>query len=277
MRIRTIDAFANQPFQGNPAGVCLLSMSQWPDETWMEQVAAELNHSDTAFAFPMPPGADADWALRWFTPTGEVNLCGHATLATAHALFSDDLLRNGRVRFATKSGVLTANVTEDGEITLDFPVIPTKPISVPEGASEALGVSIVACWDTGAFGALVAEVADEETVRNLAPDAAAIEGLEAKAVVVTAPADDAARGYDFVSRVFAPAMGISEDPVTGSAHTALVHLWSARLNRSELTGFQVSPRSGLVRTQLKGDRVLLTGRAVTVLDGTLFADPPGID
>ncbi|MGA5702835.1 PhzF family phenazine biosynthesis protein [Peterkaempfera bronchialis] len=269
MRLRVIDAFTDRPFSGNPAAVCLLDLPDWPQDTWMQQVAAELNLSETAFARPLPPGGEADWALRWFTPAVEVDLCGHATLATAHALHSDGSLPEGSVRFATRSGVLTAQAAPDGVLTLDFPASPADPVPVPEGIAAALGTAVLAAYDTGALGDLLVEVADETAVRSLDPDLAALARLRVRGVVATAAADDPAAGYDFVSRFFAPAVGIPEDPVTGSAHTALAPLWSARLGRPDLVGLQASARSGLVRTRLRGDRVLLSGHAVTVLDGTL--------
>ncbi|MFJ6216924.1 PhzF family phenazine biosynthesis protein [Streptomyces sp. NPDC092296] len=270
MRIRIIDAFSDRPFAGNQAAVCLLDRPEWPADGWMQQVAAELNLSETAFAHPLPAGGAADWALRWFTPAVEVDLCGHATLATAHALHGDGALPpGGTVRFATRSGVLTARAAPGGGLTLDFPAAPARPVPVPEGVAAALGVPVTAAYDTGALGDLLVEVADEATVRALAPDLAAVARLGTRGVIVTAAAEDPAAGHDYVSRFFAPAVGIAEDPVTGSAHTALAPLWSARLGRTDLTGLQASARSGLVRTALRGDRVLLTGDAVTVLDGEL--------
>jgi PhzF family phenazine biosynthesis protein len=239
----------------------------------MRQVAAEMNLSETAFARPLPPGADADWALRWFTPAVEVNLCGHATLATAHALHSDRGTA-GTVRFSSRSGVLIAHTRDDGDITLDFPAAGTAEVPVPDGLVRALGATPDGCYDTGALGDLLTVFGDEASVRALAPDQGALarmsgaEGI--RGVIVTAAADDPAGGYDFVSRFFGVAAGIAEDPVTGSAHTALAPYWSELLGRAELTGLQVSARTGLVRTAVRGDRVHLTGRAVTVLDGTLL-------
>ncbi|MEV4413200.1 PhzF family phenazine biosynthesis protein [Catellatospora sp. NPDC049609] len=267
MRIRIIDAFTDRPFGGNPAGVCVLDGDSFPDDTWMQRVAAELNLSETAFAHAR---GGQDWALRWFTPLTEVNLCGHATLATTHAL-AEDGLAAATVRFDTRSGILAATVAADGSITLDFPRSPVIPIEALPGTAEALGVPVVASYDTGALADLLVEVADEHTVRTMAPDLAAVARLATRGVIVTAQAADPASGYDFVSRFFGPAVGVPEDPVTGSAHTALAPLWSARLGRDELVGLQASARSGLVRTGLRGDRVDLTGRAVTVLDGNLAA------
>jgi PhzF family phenazine biosynthesis protein len=272
MRIRIIDAFTDRPFAGNPAAVCLLDGDAWPDEGWMRRVAAEMNLSETAFAHPLPAGAGADWALRWFTPTVETNLCGHATLATAHALHGDGAT-DGTVRFGSRSGVLVAHAHQDGSITLDFPAAPAAEAPVPDGLADALGATPEAAYGTGALGDLLVVLADEATVRALTPDVAALAGLAdrdgVRGFIVTAAASDPRRGYDFVSRFFAPAQGIPEDPVTGSAHTALAPYWSARLGRDALTGLQASARTGLVRTAVHGDRVHLTGRAVTVLDGTL--------
>lgn len=272
MRIRIIDAFTDRPFAGNPAAVCLLDTGNWPDETWMQQVAAEMNLAETAFAHSAPAGADVDWALRWFTPTVEVDLCGHATLATAHALH-DDRGIPGTVRFGSRSGVLVAHTHHDGTITLDFPAAPVVEAVVPDGLADALGAILDATYGTGALGDLLAVVPDESAVRGLAPDFTALARLARRegirGVIVTAAASDPDGGYDFVSRFFAPAVGIPEDPVTGSAHTALAPYWSGRLGRDGLTGLQASPRTGLVHTAVHGDRVHLTGRAVTVLDGTL--------
>lgn len=273
MRIRIVDAFTDRPFSGNPAGVVLLDTDPFPDAGWMARVAAEVNHAETAFAHRLPAAADADWALRWFTPVTEVPLCGHATLATAHVLWSTGAAA-GPLRFATRSGVLTATAGEDDTITLDFPTAVVTAVDASGPVSAALGVEVVSLHDTGTTsGKYLAELADEKTVRALAPDLAAIAALDRRGVIVTAGAEDAAGGYDFVSRMFAPAVGIDEDPVTGSAHTALAPFWSARLGRDELTGYQASARGGLVRTALRGDRTRLTGHAVTVIDGVLHAEP----
>ncbi|HZZ47213.1 MAG TPA: PhzF family phenazine biosynthesis protein [Pseudonocardia sp.] len=270
MRIRIIDAFVTDgPFTGNPAGVCVLAEPRWPDEGWMQQVAAEMNLSETAFTHPRASDPDADWALRWFTPLAEVNLCGHATLATAHALDRDGKV-SGPVRFATRSGVLGATVGDDGRVALDFPAATVSPTAPPADLAESLGVPVLKAYTTGSLGDLVVEVADESTVRAARPDYAALAALPHRGVVVTSVAPDGA-SYDFVSRFFAPRVGVHEDPVTGSAHTALAPLWSQRFGRSELLGLQASRRSGLVHTVLDGERVHLSGQAVTVLDGTLHA------
>ncbi|MEU6312048.1 PhzF family phenazine biosynthesis protein [Streptomyces sp. NPDC047014] len=275
MRIRTVDAFTDRPFHGNPAGVLLLD-SGFPADSWLQQVAAEMNLSETAFAHPLPPGGDADWALRWFTPAGEVDLCGHATLATAHVLATAGLA-TGLIRFSARCGVLTAETAADGTITLDFPTSSLIPVPAPGSVDHALGgVPILSVHDTSAhIGDLVVELPDERTVRELEPDHGALRAFAKRGVIVTAAAEDPSRGYDFVSRGFFPAFGIDEDPVTGSAHTALAPFWAQRLGRTELTGLQGGARQGLVRVTLAGERTLLTGRAVTVLDGELLTSPPG--
>lgn len=273
MRIRIIDAFAERAFTGNPAGVCLLDSDSWPDEGWMQLVAAELNLSETAFARPIRTDGEAGdtgthWGVRWFTPRTEVDLCGHATLATTHAMVESGLV-NGVVTFACRSGVLTAQPHADGTITLDFPAHQPTPVIAALGLSEALGAPVIGAYDTGALGDLLVEVADEHTVRHLVPDLGVLATLPLRGVIVTAAAIDPDSGYDFVSRFFGPAVGVPEDPVTGSAHTALAPFWSARLGRDTLVGLQASQRTGLVRCRLAGERVLLTGRAITVLDGEL--------
>jgi PhzF family phenazine biosynthesis protein len=265
VRIRVIDAFTAEPFAGNPAGVCLLS-DGFPDDAWMQSVAAEMNHSETAFAHPRE---DGDWNLRWFTPKVEVKLCGHATLATTHALHSDGLVADS-VRFHCLSGVLTAQVGD--EITLDFPASPPQAIVAPAGVAEALGATPAEIHGTGALNDLLAVFEDEAQVRALEPDFAAVFRIsDFRAIIATAPGSN---GFDYVSRFFAPRVGIDEDPVTGGAHTALAPYWATRLGRDPLVGFQASPRGGIVGTSVHGDRVRLRGRAVTVLDGTLAVNIP---
>jgi PhzF family phenazine biosynthesis protein len=262
MRIRIIDAFTDRPFAGNPAAVCLLDGPDWPPASWMQQVAAEMNLAETAFAHPAPEGG---WALRWFTPTVEVDLCGHATLATTHALYEDELL-SGPVRFTTRSGELRAEVDAAGRITLDFPIAVLTPTSAP----DVPGVSVIAAYETGSLGDLLVEVPDEQAVRSAEPDLAAIIRLPYRGVIVTAAGEG---DHDYVSRFFAPGTGVAEDPVTGSAHTALAPFWSARLGTARLVGLQASRRGGFVHTTVAGDRVLLAGGAVTVLDGELRVKP----
>ncbi|OIJ84795.1 PhzF family phenazine biosynthesis protein [Streptomyces colonosanans] len=269
MRIRIVDAFTDRPFAGNPAGVLLLDA--FPDDGRLQDVAREVNHAETAFAHRLPEGGEADWALRWFTPATEVAMCGHATLATAHVLRTTGA-HEGPVRFATRSGVLSATPHDDGSITLDFPTARLTPVAVPEGVAEALGAEPLTAFDTGPnVGDLLLELADEKTVLGLSPDLKALTRHSQRGIISTAQAEDPSRGYDFVSRCFFPNVGIDEDPVTGSAHTALAPYWSERLGRADLTGLQASARSGRVRTGLRGDRTLLTGRAVTVIEGELLA------
>jgi PhzF family phenazine biosynthesis protein len=271
MRIWIVDAFAERPFAGNPAGVCLLDSGDWPEAEWMRQVAAELS-CETAFARPLADEASADWALRWFTPAAESNLCGHATLATAHILRPEPAAR-WTVRFASQFGILIAWARDDGTISLDFPAASVTVVPAPAGLDNALGVKLAATYRTGALGDLLAVAGDEATVRGLRPDFTAVERLTRRegirGIILTSAATNPDRGYDFVSRYFAPAGGIPEDPVTGSAHTALGPYWSQRLGRNSLAGLQASARTGLVATTVLGDRVHLNGQAVTVLEGTL--------
>ncbi|MFC9681568.1 PhzF family phenazine biosynthesis protein [Streptomyces sp. NPDC056948] len=272
MRIRIVDAFTDRPFSGNPAGVMLLNDADaFPDDSRLQNIALEVNHAETAFAHPLPEGGEADWALRWFTPAAEVAMCGHATLATAHVLYTTGA-HEGPVRFATRSGVLVAAPAADGSVTLDFPTAPLTRVDPPRGLAEALGAEPLTVLDTGPnVGDLLVELADEKTVHGLAPDFKALAAHSTRGVIATARAEDPAQGYDFVSRCFFPNLGIDEDPVTGSAHTALAPFWSERLGRPGLTGLQASRRSGHVRTELRGERTLLTGRAVTVIEGELLA------
>ncbi|MFF7449560.1 MULTISPECIES: PhzF family phenazine biosynthesis isomerase [unclassified Streptomyces] len=268
MRIRIVDAFTDRPFAGNPAGVLLLDA--FPDDHQMQNIALEVNHAETAFAHRLPEGGAADWALRWFTPRTEVALCGHATLATAHVLHTTGA-HEGPVRFATRSGVLVATPGEDGSITLDFPTAPLTSVEVPDGVGTALGAAPLSAFDTGPnVGDLLVELADEKTVHALTPDHRALGAYSERGIIATARAENPGLGYDFVSRCFFPNVGIDEDPVTGSAHTALAPFWSERLGRTDLTGLQASPRAGRVRTRVVGERTLLTGRAVTTIEGDLL-------
>ncbi len=263
--MRTVDAFTDRPFGGNPAAVVLLD--ETPTDEWMAALARETNVSDTAFVI-RERSSDADFRLRWFTPTVEVDLCGHATLASAHCLFEDG--EPAPIRFATRSGVLSVSRRPDGSLAMDFPAWPPTEIEVRAAASEALGAPVEWTGRSDNEFFLLALVADERSVRDLNPDLAAVSGLDASAVIATGPADQG-QDFDFVSRLFAPKAGIPEDPVTGSSHTVLAPFWAARLGRTSLVGLQASQRSGLVGVELNGDRVTITGRAVTVLDGALSA------
>lgn len=257
-----VDAFTDRPFAGNPAAVCLLDRPRETD--WMQALAAELNLPETAFVT-----AEADgFGLRWFTPTIEVDLCGHATLATAHALWQERRLTpEATARFHTRSGLLTAARRGDDWIELDFPAEPAVAAAPPPALAAALGVT--AKWvGRNRFDWLV-EVDAAAVVRGLAPDLARLATVPTRGVIVTASSDEL--GVDFVSRFFAPRAGIPEDPVTGSAHCCLGPFWAVRFGRTELTGYQASPRGGTVRVRLAGDRALLAGRAVTVFRGELTA------
>ena len=261
LRIIQVDAFTDRPFAGNPAAVCLLPKPAEP--AWMLDVAREMNLAETAFL--VRRGNDFD--LRWFTPAVEIDLCGHATLASAHVLWEDGQLKpSAQARFHTKSGLLTADARGDW-IELDFPATPAPPAPTPPGLVEALGTT-ARFVGRSRFDYLV-EVDDEFTVRRLDPDLSAIGRLDARGVIVTSKANG--NGYDFVSRFFAPQAGVPEDPVTGSAHCALAPYWTAKLGKPELTGFQASARGGIVRVRVAGDRVRLGGQAVTVLRCELTA------
>jgi PhzF family phenazine biosynthesis protein len=255
-----VDAFTNRPFTGNPAAVCLLPRAR--DDHWMQQVALEMNLAETAFLVRGPDGFD----LRWFTPGAEVDLCGHATLASAHVLWEEGHLKPSEAaRFHTRSGLLTATRRGD-HIWLDFPATPVSPAAPPEGLEVAIGRKATLVGRT-VFDYLV-DLESEAAVRSLAPDMSLIAGIPCRGVIVTAPSDDTR--YDFVSRFFAPGLGIPEDPVTGSAHCGLAPYWSTRLGKDEMVGYQASARGGTVLVRVAGDRVHLGGQAVTVLRGEII-------
>jgi PhzF family phenazine biosynthesis protein len=260
-----IDSFTNEPFRGNPAAVCLLDEPL--DEARMQAIAAEMNLSETAFVVP----GDGAYDLRWFTPKLEVVLCGHGTLASAHALYETGRADRGEaVRFSTRwRGTLVASSSDDG-IALDFPAAPPTPKAAPPGLAEALGATPVAVGVNDLHH--VVELADATAVARLMPDITALERIEAvESVVVTARADEP--GIDFVSRYFAPRYGIAEDPVTGSAHTSLGPWWAERLGTTLLVGKQLSERTGIVHVRVghpAPDRVTITGQAVTVWRGELL-------
>ncbi len=266
LRITQVDAFTNQPFAGNPAAVCILPKAAEP--SWMLNVAREMNLAETAFLVRQTDGYD----LRWFTPAVEVDLCGHATLASAHVLWEDGVLKpEAQARFHTKSGLLTAD-RRDGLIELDFPATPASAALPPAGLIEAVGAKATFVGRSR-FDYLV-EVDSEATVRVLDPDLGALSRVEARGVIVTSRADPKS-AFDFVSRFFAPRSGVPEDPVTGSAHCALTPYWSAKLGKKELRAFQASPRGGELRLRLVSDRVRIGGQAVTVLRGELTTDNMG--
>ncbi len=259
--IYMVDAFAERPFSGNPAGVCPLEVE--PEAAWMQSLAMELAQSETAFVWPRGEG----FALRWFTPTTEVDLCGHATLATAHVLWTSGRLDPGRAaRFETRSGELLCRRLADGRIELDVPEQAPWACDPPPDLERALGTA--PRWSGRNRMDWFVELSDEAAVRALAPRPDAISSLGLRGLIATALAPEG-RGYDFVSRFFAPQSGVPEDPVTGSAHCALGPFWCQRLGRAKLTGFQASRRGGQVEVEPRGARVLLRGRAVTVLEGAL--------
>jgi len=254
-----VDAFTGRPFAGNPAAVCLLERAA--DPGWMQAVGAEMNLSETAFVWPVADG----FGLRWFTPVTEVDLCGHATLASAHVLWQHGGLRHdSAARFHTRGGVLAAR-REDGHIVLDFPACPARPAVAPPGLLESLGIPAREVFCCGSR--YLVEVADEDTLRGLRPDFPALARVDLHGVMVTTRSSQPA--YDFLSRYFAPAAGVDEDPVTGSAHCTLGPFWSSRLHKTELRAYQASPRGGEVSVTVQGDRILLAGSAVTVSTGRL--------
>jgi len=259
VHIVQVDAFTSTPFAGNPAAVCVLPAPA--DETWMKNVAREMNLSETAYLHPEGDG----YRLRWFTPAVEVDLCGHATLASAHVLWEDGHLKSdAAARFHTRSGLLTCERRGDW-IEMDFPAKSEQAAEAPPQLAEALGAGLKYVGKNQ-FDYLI-EVADEVTLRSLNPNYHLLKQLPVRGIIVTARGTE----YDFVSRFFAPGSGIDEDPATGSAHTALAPFWGARLKKDEMIGFQASARGGVVKVRLQGDRVILAGQTVTVLRGELIA------
>lgn len=257
-----VDAFTDKPFAGNPAGVCVLPAAGEAD--WMQKVAREMNLSETAFLYRLDDG----YNLRWFTPTTEVDLCGHATLASAHVLWSEGHIQpEEQARFHTLSGLLTAE--KKGEwIEMDFPSIPQHQVVEYPHLSEWLGVRPMYVGKNNMD--YIVELASEEMVRQMKPDLVLLRKVPARGIMVTARASTP--GYDFVSRFFAPAVGIDEDPVTGSGHCYLAPFWQQRLGKDEMIGYQASARGGVVRVRISGDRVFLGGQAVTVMCGELCAE-----
>jgi PhzF family phenazine biosynthesis protein len=264
MRLLQIDAFTSEAFKGNPAAVCFMDGAR--DDRWMANVAAEMNLSETAFLLPQGD----DWSLRWFTPSVEVDLCGHATLASAHAIWSEKISTYAELRFHTHSGVLTAK--RDGDfIELDFPAKREEAIAAPAGLLDALGTTSATYTGRYQVGPdqydYIVELPTEAEVRNRKPDHAVLRQLPVRGIVVTSRGSG---DYDFISRFFAPGSGVDEDPVTGSSHCCLTPYWSQRLGKTEMNAYQASPRGGAIRVRLESDRVKLGGRAVTVLRGELL-------
>ncbi len=257
--IYQVNAFTDQPFGGNPAAVCLLESEA--DATWMQNVALEMNLSETAFLVPRDDG----YQLRWFTPAVEVDLCGHATLASAHVLFHEiDTPAASPIIFHTRSGQLTATLQDDS-VVLDFPAQPATPCEPPEGLRTVLNVTPKYVGETQTNYLVVVELADD--LRRIAPDFRMLNMLVNRRVIVTTQSDDPR--FDFLSRYFAPNAGVDEDPVTGSAHCTLGPYWQEQLGKSQLTARQISQRGGTIRVNVRGDRVDLAGRAVTTMVGTL--------
>jgi PhzF family phenazine biosynthesis protein len=259
--IYTVDAFTDRPFKGNPAAVCILR--ELRDDGWRQDVAREMNLSETAFLEKRPDGS---YTLRWFTPAVEVDLCGHATLASAHILWeSGEVAAGKRAVFHTRSGILSA-VQQADWIEMDFPSEPERFAAAPEELIGALGVTSL-YTGRNRFDYLV-EVDREETVRNLNPDMTRLKKVEMRGVIVTSGSRSS--GYDFVSRFFAPAVGVEEDPVTGSAHCCLGPYWGGKLGKKALIAYQASSRGGILRVGLKDDRVLIGGQAITVIRGEIL-------
>jgi len=255
-----VDAFTDKAFSGNPAGVCI--MEKAAEAQWMQNVAKEMNLSETAFLYPGKK--EHEYNLRWFTPVVEVDLCGHATLATSHILFTDDHVpKDKTITFQSKSGPLRAT-TDNGWISLDFPALRVTKDKPAKGLIDALQVDPLFIGRSH-FDYLI-EVATVKEVTSLKPDFSMLGTVRARGIVITARSDN---DFDFISRVFAPAVGIDEDPVTGSAHCLLGPYWSEKLGKDELVGFQASTRGGIVKMRMHGDRVSLSGQAVTTMRGTL--------
>lgn len=254
-----VDAFTNEPFRGNPAAVCVLDAPR--EDAWMQAVALEMNLSETAYLIRENDG----FRLRWFTPAAEVDLCGHATLASAHVLWEDQIVPDtDAILFHTRSGPITAS-RDDTWITVDFPLEREKAATV-DGLEEALGVELL-YTGTNRLSYCLAEVKTEKSLRELTPDFSALKKIPFHGFCVTSLSQD--KDFDFVSRFFAPALGIEEDPVTGSAHCILASYWQGKLNKSTFNAYQASARGGVIRVKVVNDRAHIGGQAVTVLRGTL--------
>lgn len=263
-RIVQVDAFADRPFGGNPAAVCVLEEER--EAMWMQNVALEMNLAETAFL--RRRGGSGEYDLRWFTPTTEVDLCGHATLASAHVLWEEEyLILSETARFHTRSGLLTAQKREEW-IELDFPAEPAIEVDGADIPAELLsGLGVSALFVGRNRMDYLVEVASEETVRGLRPAMGALERVAARGIIITAQSNGSP--YDFVSRFFGPAVGVDEDPVTGSAHCCLGPYWKSRLDKTTFIAYQASGRGGVVHVRVEGDRVKLGGRAITTLRGEL--------
>lgn len=261
IRYFVVDAFTNRPFQGNPAAI--VPLDAWREDTWLQNVAMEMNLSETAYLVPM----DAGYELRWFTPTVEVDLCGHATIASAVTLAHLGQLADGAaVAFSTRSGILKANRVGP-QIQLDFPALHSEPCEAPPGLLESLNVPARSI-SRSAYDFLV-EVESQEILCNISPDFQQLANVKCRGVIVTAPSKDSQ--FDFASRFFAPAVGVDEDPVCGSAHCCLAPYWAEKLGKTQLIGYQASARSGIVSVEVKGERVMLGGEGVVFSTGEILA------
>jgi PhzF family phenazine biosynthesis protein len=258
--IYQVDAFTSKPFKGNPAGVCILEKE--PDEEWMQNIAMEMNLSETAFVFP----GDDSRNIRFFTPEAEMKLCGHATLSASHVLFETGIANKDKtLELISRAGKLITRKEGDW-IIMNFPVYPLERISIPDAFSKLTGINPIELYKAG-FGWTLALLRDEEEVRKIMPDFASMRNSEFGDLIITAPSSDPA--FDFCVRCFAPAVGINEDPVTGSAHCALVPFWSTRTGKYSFNSHQVSKREGVLKVSLKGDRVEISGQAVTIFKAEL--------
>jgi PhzF family phenazine biosynthesis protein len=256
-----VDAFTTEPFKGNPAGVCLLE-NEMPAE-WMQNVAMEMNLSETAFVLK----ADKEFPIRYFTPESEIPLCGHATLSSAHIMYETGVVkRTEEIAFLSKAGKLTIRSSGDW-ITMNFPAYKLEPAAIPGGIEETIGIKPIELYRTGHGWAFVL-AASEDEIRNMNPDFKRMKNSEFGDLIVTAPSDD--KSFDFCVRCFAPALGIDEDPVTGSAHCALTPFWHDKTGRTEFVSHQVSKRGGVLKVALKGDRVEISGQARTIIKGELL-------
>ncbi|MFK7800678.1 MAG: PhzF family phenazine biosynthesis protein [Anaerolineae bacterium] len=267
-----VDAFTHIPYRGNPAAVVVLT--KMPTDEWLQKVAAEMNLSETAFVAPNADPFKRIWQLRWFTPKTEVELCGHATIATAHVMFSEGYAKPFEtIRFDTLSGELQASKDSAGWIKLDFPTSRLEPVGIPPNLAEVLGaqpISLSKAFFDEEFDFLI-ELESMDAVKTLQPDILGIKALGGRAVTVTAPGAESAEGSpDFVSRVFAPNAGVDEDPVTGSAHCYLSKFWADKLGKDQFRAHQVSKRGGTLDIILKGEHTIIAGRAVTILKGSLL-------
>jgi len=259
MQIFQVDAFTEKKYQGNPAMVCMLDTEL--DGLLMQQIAKEMNLSETAFILKK----EGHYDLRWFTPLVEVNLCGHATLASAFVIYNEGLQNESEIiEFHTKSGILKVSNKGNGLLEMDFPTVFSAQVPAPQELVDALNSKIVSC--TKSAKNYLVELENDFEVRNVKPDFALLKRLPMQGVIVTAKADSR---YDFISRYFCPAIGIDEDPVTGSSHCMLVPFWSEKLGKKEMVAYQASERGGELFLKLSGDRVIISGKAVMVLKGAL--------